>query len=248
MTAPGLLERPRAAPGLAPHRPALPTVARLAGVDLLAPPRWAFDPMQFAGPQPLTFTPDGLMYGHIALWKTCHIAYQNMCLRPPRSKTGYAYFHLGVTALQGGDMLAVGKFVVGIGHASMGASTWAAINHYDNASMVAAVCKAHEDRHGIQLAGVRTPDCTDAQWAAARRSPGSGDWRRVEGNLEMIACLGVNTPGFPVPRVGGDGGQANAMVAAGAMPSWPVWIRMAVADAVAAGDPGTLDRLLNGMR
>lgn len=205
-------------------------------VDLSAPPRWAFAARRYPGPQPLVLTADGLLFGHIALWRSCHVGYPGTCMRPPRSRTGYAFFHLGVTATDDGGLLDVGKFTVGIGHAPLTATTWQAIDHYDNAALSAAVVRAYEDSHGIQLAGVRTPDCSDARWAMARRSPGSGDWRRIEGNLEMIACLGVNSPGFPIPRQANRAdGMLAAVQAAGALPHWTHWVASAVADALAQG-------------
>jgi hypothetical protein len=48
---------------------------------------------------------------------------------------------------------------------------------------------------------------------ALRASPISGDWRKVDGNLELVAALAVNVPGFPViPRPQG-------MVASGGLTS-----------------------------
>jgi hypothetical protein len=44
---------------------------------------------------------------------------------------------------------------------------------------------------------------------ALRAASLSGDWRRINGNLELVAALAVNVPGFPIPRT-----QA-AMAAAG---------------------------------
>lgn len=215
-------------------------------VDLLRPPGWAFEARRFTAPSPLTFTADGLMFGHIALWRSCHLGYPGMCMRPPRSTTGYDYFHLGAAELDSGELLAVGKYTVGIGHAPLTASVWAAINHYDDATLAAAVCRAHEDNWGIQLCGARTPDCSDQRWAMARRSPGSGDWRRIGGALEMIASLGVNTPGFPVPRPrqADDARGVAAVIAAGALPSWPDWITLAVADALASGIRGDMREIL----
>src|SRR5690606_20925265 len=48
----------------------------------------------------------------------------------------------------------------------------------------------------------------------------SGDWRRFEpgGPLRLVAALGVNVPGFPIPDVAAvtAGGECTALVAAGA--------------------------------
>jgi hypothetical protein len=48
----------------------------------------------------------------------------------------------------------------------------------------------------------------------------SGDWRRIGGNLELVAALAVNVPGFPVPRPRGlvASGSMQSLVAAGMLP------------------------------
>jgi len=51
--------------------------------------------------------------------------------------------------------------------------------------------------------------------AKLRRSPISGDWRRVNGSLELTAALAVNVPAFPVYAM--DNGDQTALVAAGTL-------------------------------
>jgi hypothetical protein len=41
---------------------------------------------------------------------------------------------------------------------------------------------------------------TGEQIDELRRSPLSGDWRKINGKLRLVAALGVNVPGYPVPR------------------------------------------------
>jgi hypothetical protein len=70
--------------------------------------------------------------------------------------------------------------------------------------------------------GTPAPDADEAAVRAMRAAPLSGDWRRIGGNLEMVAALHVNTAGFPIPRVqlaasaAGDE-QVLSLVAAGAL-------------------------------
>src|SRR5690606_28524455 len=45
--------------------------------------------------------------------------------------------------------------------------------------------------------------------------PPSGDWRRIGGNLELVAACSVVTPGFPIVRASAAGVQTS-LVAAGA--------------------------------
>lgn len=51
-------------------------------------------------------------------------------------------------------------------------------------------------------------------------APLSGDWRRHGGNLELVAALTVNTPGYPVVRGANDEqGRDLSLVAAGMVPA-----------------------------
>ena len=44
---------------------------------------------------PVTVTDEGQVYGHIALWNTCHVGLPDQCQKPPRSATDYAHFRTG---------------------------------------------------------------------------------------------------------------------------------------------------------
>lgn len=183
-----------------------------------------FDNPRLTGPTPLTVTDDGRVYGHLATWGTCHIAFPGTCVTPPKSVTDYALFHLGEVLTDAGP-LAVGKITLGGGHAEPRAGMLAAIEHYDNAGTAVAVVRAGEDAHGIWLAGRLVDGVSPEQVEALMRSPLSGDWRRinsrpVSGNLELVAALAVNVPGFPIPRTlaaSAAGGQLS-LVAAGVLP------------------------------
>ena len=61
---------------------------------------------------------------------------------------------------------------------------------------------------------------SDDQVRALRGSPLSGDWRRIAGNLELVAALAVNVPGFPIPRPAGmvASGRMHSLVASGMLP------------------------------
>jgi hypothetical protein len=65
----------------------------------------------------------------------------------------------------------------------------------------------------------QTRDLTAAQMRELRAAPLSGDWRTISGeNLDLIAALAVNTPGFPIPRVGVEEGTQVSLVAAAVVP------------------------------
>lgn len=172
------------------------------------PPReWFADP-QLPGPTPFTVTPEGRVYGHLALWGTCHTthAMEGECLEPPSSQTGYAHFRTGAVLTDDGTEVAVGRITVNTTHPDTkgGRLTPQAVTmHYDNTGSQAAYVAAGEDQFGIWVAGTVKPGATREQVDALRASPLSGDWRRVGNSLELLAVLAVNGPGFPVPRPSG---------------------------------------------
>lgn len=195
-----------------------------SAVPAAAKAAWFQDP-KLDKPTPLRITDDGRVFGHVADWRTCHTGFAG-CVRAPKSKTNYAYFHVGRTETDEGP-LATGKLTIGGGHADTRAGFRAATEHYDNVASAVAEVRAGEDKHGIWVAGRILPDADPAKVEQMRRVPLSGDWRPIGGSLEMIAALGVNTPGFPIPQVGltasagavdpTDETQITALVAAGVL-------------------------------
>lgn len=167
----------------------------------------AFVDPHFDGPTALTVTPDGRVFGHLALFNTCHIGFPGTCVKPPKGSK-YQYFHTGQIETAEGDLVDCGKLTFKTGHADMNASPRIAADHYDNTGTVAADVRAGEDKFGIWVVGALRPHLSDEDIRAFRCAPLSGDWRRIAGRLELVGALGVNTPGFPVPRV-------RAMVASG---------------------------------
>lgn len=186
------------------------------------PTRADFEDPGFTEPTALTIDGDRI-YGHAALWNTCHVGIADECVLAPRSPSNYAYFHTGEVELEGGDRLAVGVFTMGTGHAPLYdadrrvVSAQAAASHYDHTGTQAAWVRAGEDEHGIWLAGVLHPGLNDLQRHTLRAAAASGDWRRIGGALEFVAVLAVNVPGFPVPRTKGmvAAGHPAVLVAAG---------------------------------
>lgn len=150
---------------------------------------------------PITVTDDGLVFGHLAEWESCHIGYRE-CVSPPASSSGYAYFHQGEIRTDAGA-LAVGKITLGTGHASLHASARAAAEHYDNTGTAVAVVRCRDGAIGPWFSGRILPGVSDERVDELRRSGVSGDWRGVRrgsDDLELVAVLAVNVPGFPVPR------------------------------------------------
>lgn len=162
------------------------------------PASWFKDP-GLPEPTGLTVTEDGRVFGHIALWGTCHIASpqgHGVCTQPPQSASNYAYFHTGMTATDKGDV-ATGKITMSTTHAKDGVPASDAVYHYEHTGAVGADVVAGQDSFGIWVAGAARPG---ADRVALKAAPISGDWRTIGGSLEMVAALSVNVPGFPVPR------------------------------------------------
>lgn len=190
--------------------------ALVASAAPLTPPAAWFANPELDAPTPLTITEDGRVYGHLATWRTCHTGF-GACVKAPKSKTNYAYFHTGEVITEEGASVPVGRITLGGGHADTKLGFRAAMEHYDNAGSCAAIARAGEDKFGIWLAGALTPETDEIKAAALRRHPPSGDWRNVGGSLELIGALAVNTPGFPVPRAHVASGAPQSLVAAGAL-------------------------------
>lgn len=178
------------------------------------PPRDWFEDPRLNGPTPLTVTADGRVYGHIAAWGVRHIGMPGH-VTPPRSQSGYAFFRTGVVETDGGDV-PVGQLTLAGGHAPLSADASAAVRHYDDTASAVADLAAGEDSYGIWVAGALRPDVTPTQVRALRASAPSGDWRPINGALELVALCQVNVPGFPVARARVASGATMALVAAGA--------------------------------
>lgn len=194
--------------------------ALMAGAAPEAPPKEWFDDPKLTGPTPLHIADDGRVYGHVAVWDTCHVGIGSSCVKPPKSLTSYAYFHTGEAVTADGSRIAVGTLTYGGGHAQSNLGYRAAAEHYDMTSRAGALVRAGEDEYGIWVAGALNPEADDTAVRVMRAHPLSGDWRRIGGNLEMVAALHVNTAGFPIPRAmtAGADEQVMSLVAAGALP------------------------------
>lgn len=170
---------------------------------------------------PVTVSDGGRVRGLLARWDTCHTAFtrHGNCVTAPHSKTGYQHFTTGAVATADGRQVPVGRITMDTTHpvgefgAAMTASQ--AAQFYDNTGSQVAIVAAGENRHGIWVSGSVVPEATPEQVARLRRSPLSGDWRDVGGNLELVAALAVNSPGFPVVRI--NGGNRFSLTASSAV-------------------------------
>lgn len=166
-----------------------------------APPRSWFDDPKLDGPTPLTITDEGRVYGHLAVWGTCHVGFQGTCITPPYEASMDYFGNKGHVITDDGERLQIGLLTFHTGHADAELDHQATVSHYDHTGTQAARLLAGPDDHGIWLAGALCPGLTAEQVAEVQAAAVSGDWRRIDGALRLVAALCVNVPGFPMPRV-----------------------------------------------
>lgn len=191
------------------------SVRDMASAPLKPPASWFGQP-EADVPTPLTVTADGQVYGHLALWDSCHTGFLNggaaECVRAPRSQTDYSYFHLGRMETAEGEDVAVGRITYGTGHAPLAAGLQAASSHYDNTGQVGAYVRAINGRFGPWMSGVLRSDISPEGVRDLKANPPSGDWRLIKRSLELIAALAVPVPGFPVQVAMTASGEAAALI------------------------------------
>jgi hypothetical protein len=188
-----------------------------AGAYPVKPPSTWFDNPSLPKLTPLTIDDDGRVFGHIAAWHTSHIGMAGG-VKPPRSKSNYAYYRTGVVKCDDGKFVDVGQITLTGGHAPLNAGVSKAVAHYDDTASAIMDVAAGEDKHGIWVAGALRPEVSEAQLRSIRASSVSGDWRPINGKLELVAVCAVNAPGFPIPRARVASGAPIALVAAGIEP------------------------------
>lgn len=164
------------------------------------PADWFTNP-DLSVPTGITVTPEGRVYGHAALWGTCHIGQAGVCVTPPHEDS-HPYFMTGSVLTEEGRMASVGQITLGTGHADVRLGYRAAAEHYDNTGTAVADVAVGNDVHGIWVAGAVRPSSTPDRVRELRASGQvSGDWRTIGGNLRLVGLLAVNVPGFPVPKL-----------------------------------------------
>jgi hypothetical protein len=195
--------------------------ASAAGMVPVEPPAEWFEQAELEELTPLTVTDEGRIFGHAWGWDSCHLGLPG-CTTPPASSSDYEFFHLKEVLCEDGQRVAVGTITLGTGHANTRLGKGAAIEHYDHTGTAVADVRIYEDEFGGQVVGALRPDTPAARVRELRGATVSGDWRPVNGFLELVGLLAVNVPGFPVPRTKAivaateNGGQEIlALVAAG---------------------------------
>lgn len=186
----------------------------IASMDLLvAPPGVWFALQKLDGPTPIHVSTDGQIYGHAAAWGVCHSSYQNKCIYVPRSNCNYAKYRTGNVLTAEGNLIPTGRIISDTCHPrTKGLSAEDTKKFYDNTGNAVADVVVYEDEFGLQIAGALRPEVTPAQIRTLRGSSLSGDWRPIRGQLELVALLCVNAPGFIVDGLVASGIYASATV------------------------------------
>lgn len=190
-------------PGETIPEPAPGVTASGAGLVPLHPPLDWFAPPALTEPTAMTITDEGRIYGHLALWGTCHTGMPGRCL-PPEKLSGYDsthdQFHLGDLVTAEGEHIAVGTLSMDGPHADVHQDARAAVAAYDNTTTAVADVRCGNDEYGIWFTGAIRPDMEAVKLRALRASKPSGDWRPMGGTFELVHALATNQPGYPVPR------------------------------------------------
>lgn len=169
------------------------------GEDYRPPSEFFADP-KFEAPQRwTTVTSDGRVMGHLALWGECHIGYPNQCITPEMiTDGGFDYANgIGHVVSADGEQVGTSPLPIKGGHAPIEWDWKRAKAHYDDPSSGVADVVYGADDHGIWFSGALRPDATDDKVHAIRASGVSGDWRKIDGKLRLLAGCCVNNGGFP---------------------------------------------------
>lgn len=152
-----------------------------------------------AVPTKSTVTEDGLCYGHLALWDSCHDGLAGQCLRVPRPSDAYASFNKPGVLTDAGMVDTGPIFAFGGHRPSKSAPTIE--QAYGGIENAWADVRVIEGALGPWFSGRVRPGVDEATLYAARASRLSGHW--VGGRLKAI--VSVNAEGYDVPGlVGGE--------------------------------------------
>lgn len=156
----------------------------------------------------ITITPEGQVYGYIALWNSCHVGHGG-CVKPPKgSPSNYDYAHQGETLTAEGELLKTAVIAGGTAHAPVDMNTAMVPEYYENTGTQLMRIRYGEDANGLWFAGALWPGVNDLQVAQIRASSVSGDWRwhaawrKTATSYDFAGACFVNIPGFSMDSKG----------------------------------------------
>ena len=175
----------------------------------LPPASWFEEPTDVEIPGAFCVTDDGRIYGILAPLKTNHRAYAGSGRQRyvPNRTVDYSRFLGGEALTSTGRIHNVGPITMDCGHAGRFRSDGeVAPAHYENACSVVGKVRVGETAEGLPwVAGALEPGVTPSQISRMLACRLSGDWQPHSdqpGMDELIACLLVPSPGFPMGRTG----------------------------------------------
>ena len=140
------------------------------------------------------------VYGHLALWDSCHDGVEGRCTRVPRPDDNYASYNKpGVLTTKG--MVGTGPIFLKGGHKTAPNGDY--MDAYGDTDNAWADVRIVAGRLGPWLSGYVRPGIENSAVLAARASRISGHWK----GARLKAIVSVNAEGFDVP---GDGFSINA--------------------------------------
>lgn len=137
---------------------------------------------------------DGKLTGHGAGWGTCHRGFKNACVTAPSCSYELVADGVPIYSHPGGDI-----------HAPLGLDSEDTAQWYEAHCDKIGLAAVGEDSHGIWVDGETSLEDGEVFL--------SGDWRDVDGELELVSFLVVESPGFPTAMVAAE--HQTALVAAG---------------------------------
>jgi hypothetical protein len=196
-------------PSMADVVQAITAAAYRIEIPELPPAGWFEEPTDVTIPGAFCVTDEGRIYGILAPLKTNHRAYASAGrkLFVPNRQVDYDRFLGGEALTDQGRIHNVGPVTMDCGHASRyRADGDVGFAHYDNACTVVGKVRVGETAEGLPwVAGALEPGVTPDQVSRMLACRLSGDWQPHSdrpGWDELVACLLVPSPGFPMGRTG----------------------------------------------
>lgn len=149
-------------------------------------------------PVKITVDASGRVFGHLALWESCHDGYADQCILVPRPLDSYASFNKPGPLTEHGQVETGPIFAYG-GHRSA-KSARTIEEAYGGIENAWADVRVIPGKHGPWVSGRVRPGVDEQTVYAARASRISGHW--VDGRLKAI--VSVNVEGYDVPGTGRD--------------------------------------------
>jgi len=164
-------------------------------------------------PQKIVVTAEGVVYGHLGLWNSCHDGIEGQCVMIPRPTDNYASFNkAGVLTDKG--IVETGPIFLYGGHPKAGLGPRDPHDAYGGVENAWADVRVSVGQHGPWLSGVVRPGIEETKIYAGRASRISGHWK----GGKLRAIVSVNAEGYDVPGSGfsfslGSDGEVNELVA-----------------------------------